>query len=203
MSVLNSLEHFNKYYELEESFTPAESLRDFFLKIVQPRFKKIEIKVLDLGSGSESIFEKLDLPKSNVTAIDFSDVAIKKAKDHFKETQYTLVDLSVENVLAKNTYDLVFDSHCLHCIEGVTERQTAFDNIRESLSETGIFCAEMMIRSGKYPVNLPYKFIPTATELETELLQYGFKILYFKIEAGIVFTNNNGECDLVRVVCNK
>ena len=197
------MEHFNHYYEHEEKSSVSESLRDFFHSVVAPRLKSQDPQVLDLGAGSLSLFEELNFLKKNIKAIDFSEVAISKANLLINGIHYEIMNLSVENILEKNQFDLIFDSHCLHCIEGVNNRKAAFNNIHQALSSEGIFCAEMMIQSSKAIVSLPFKHIPSALELEQELVAAGFIISYFLISRNLKFYNENGECDLLRVVCKK
>lgn len=200
--VLNSLEHFNHYFSTANSNQSNASLVDFYRSVVFERLKKSEPEILDLGCGTKSIFEDLNVSKENVIAVDFSDIAIARTPAN-SSINYLVVDLATPNAFGKSKFDLVFDSHCLHCIEEYSDRATALKNIHEALDEEGIFCAEMMVQKAHKYVSLPFKHIPTALELEQELLSSGLKIIYFLISPGMVFHNENGECDLVRVICRK
>lgn len=205
MHVLNILEHFNHFYREEKLPAFAGSLLTFFLEIVTPRLPGEDlsvIRILELGCGSKSIFEDQELPQQNITAIDFSAVAINKAQKN-SEINYQVVDITNKQALEFASYDLIFDSHCLHCIEGIIERQNALENIHQAMTETGIFCAEMMVQKEKHKIVLPHKYIPEALMLEQELLAAGFKIAYFMISRNLAFHNDNGECDLLRVICRK
>lgn len=202
MRVLNSLEHFNHYYSNASGSQSNASLIDFYRSVVAERLSKSDPEVLDLGCGNRSIFEDLNVLKENVIAVDFSDVAIARTPTH-SSINYLVVDLTNPKAFGKSKFDLVFDSHCLHCIEGLNEREIALTNIHNSLNDEGIFCAEMMVQKAYKYVSLPFKHVPTALELEKEILDVGFKIVYFLISPGMVFHNENGECDLVRVVCRK
>lgn len=160
-------------------------------------------RILDLGCGSKSLFEDTDLPKSNIVAIDFSSVAISKASAMSSGINYREVDLSIPDVLESSAYDLIFDSHCLHCITDEAKRKTAFTNIYQSLNDGGLFTAEMMVLSPNKTVVMPNKHVPSARAIEEEILSYGFKINYFLIVRDLVFGSDNGDCDLVRVICRK
>lgn len=199
---MNSLELFNQIYDQEIERGYSESLLKFFESTVRARLVE-NPRVLDLGAGSKSIFEDTDLLKTNITAIDFSPVAIAKASLLPNEITYKEVDLGTSGVLEKETYDLVFDSHCLHCITDVSKRKTAFTNIYLALKPEGFFSAEMMVSPAGSTVVLPNKHVVDARTLEEEILSHGFKIIYFLIVRDLVFGNENGDCDLIRVICRK
>lgn len=199
---MNSLELFNQIYAKETERGYSASLRDFFKSTVRSRLPNNHATILDLGCGSKSLFEDTDLEKANITAIDFSPVAIAKASGKSGIT-YKEVDLSIQNALAKSQYDLIFDSHCLHCITDEAKRGVAFTNIYQALKSDGLFCAEMMVLPGGRKFSIPNKHVVEARVIEEEILSHGFKIIYFMIVRDLVFGNDNGDCDLVRVICRK
>lgn len=199
---MNSLELFNQIYTLETDRVYSKSLLSFFESTIRTRLPNGP-RILDLGCGSKSIFEDIDFPGSNVTAIDFSPVAISKALILPNGISYKEVDLSIPNVLEKSSYDLIFDSHCLHCITDEASRKSAFTNIYQSLKPDGLFTAEMMVLPPNKTVEMPNKHVVEARAIEEEILSYGFKINYFLIVRDLVFGCDNGDCDLVRVICRK
>ena len=199
---MNSLELFNKIYNAETERGYSKSLLKFFESQIHSRLAKDPV-VLDLGAGSKSIFEDTDLLKSNITAIDFSPVAIKNATLLPNEVTYKEIDLGTPGVLESEKYDLIFDSHCLHCITDESQRKAAFINIYQALKPDGLFSAEMMVSPAGKNINLPNKHVVDARVLEEEILSYGFKIIYFLIVRDLVFGSDNGDCDLVRVICRK
>ncbi len=199
---MNSLEHFNKFYQDEKYPVVAGSLVNFFKTVVHERIPNTDIKILELGCGSRSLFEDLEFKYKNVAAIDFSEVAIEKTPKH-NDIIYKVIDLTAPYALGDMTFNLIFDSHCLHCIEGSADRKNALENIREALTPDGILCAEMMVQPPKGFAYLPLKHIPKSLDLENELILSGFKIIYFMISKSMVFQNDNGECELLRVICKK
>ena len=201
MTDLNSLEKFNKFYTQEIERRYETSLVDFFQSQVRPRIEIKSPRILDLGAGSKSIFEDI-IFEANVTAVDFSSVAIAKAQNESK-LDYRLKDISLVNSIEEATYDVIFDSHCLHCITDKEARNNTFQNIYNGLKSGGIFCAEMMVSPANKEVSLPFKYIKSAMDLEKEILQSGFKIKYFMIVRDLKFENANGECDLLRVIGTK
>ncbi len=202
MKDLNSLALFNQLYTNELVTSYSSSLLDFFKTDVLKRLPS-EAKILDIGSGSKSLFEEyLGLSKKNITAVDFSSVAILKANIN-SQIKYLEMDITVPNILGEGLYDLVFDSHCLQCITDRHEREYAFRNIYNSLRPSGIAAFEMMTIPLGRPVNFPGKYIVESRELEQEILAHGFKIKYFVIERNIFFENEDGKCDLVRTIIEK
>lgn len=197
--VLNLLEKFNQIYKSEKTPHYEESLKSFFLAEVQKRLPTSS-HVLDLGCGSKSLFSDLDLEQMKVRAIDFSPVAIEHAEK--KEGLYYEV-ADVTKMTEENSFDLVFDSHCLHCISKADDRKSAFQNIYRSLKSDGFFAGEMMVRSSKNNFNDPYKYTPDAFDLEKEILSHGFKIVYFVIARNLNFIQSSGESDLLRVIAKK
>lgn len=174
----------------------------FFKSVVLPRLTETSVKVLDLGCGSKSIFEDTELDPFSIDAFDFSSEAIRSASGH-SAINYQQVDIAQANALPVSTYDLIFDSHCLHCITDQASRKESLKNIHHALKDEGLFCAEMMVASSEDVVNLPHKYVVSSRELEDELLKSGFKIIYFMIVRDLVFSNDNGECELLRVICRK
>jgi SAM-dependent methyltransferase len=201
MTDLNSLEKFNNHYKAHPERVFEKSLSDFFNSQVSFRLPK-NPRILDLGPGSKSVFEETDLDQSLIAAVDFSAAAIELSKQH-SQINYMLGDISSENAIASNRFDLIFDSHCLHCIVDPLKRSMSFQNIYQGLKEQGLFCSEMMVQPVGKTASMPFKFIPTARDLEQELIQNGFKIIYFMIVKELLFENDNEECDLLRVICQK
>lgn len=199
---MNSLEKFNEHYKNASGRVFESSLKSFFDSQVRFRMPSPKARVLDLGAGSMSLFEETDLDLELITAIDFSSTAIEQAHG-LSKINYEVADLTKPNVLLKQEYDLIFDSHCLHCIEESSDRKSAFNNILVALKPDGIFAAEMMVQPSGRNIIQPYKYIPNARDLEAELIEAGFKIIFFMIIQDLKFSNENGDCDLLRVISRK
>lgn len=198
---MNSLEQFNKFYSQNSEKYYESSLLDFYKTVVSTRLKP-NLRVLDLGPGSKSIFEDLELDQSKITSIDFSQKAVELASKN-SSIDYRIGDISKKADYPNENFDLVFDSHCFHCITNSEDRKNAFMNIYERLNDGGLFASEMMVQKNRIPANMPYKHVQDAFDLEKEILDYGFKIEYFLIGSGLSFSNAHGECDVLRVVCRK
>ena len=199
---MNSLELFNQFYTNEIEATYSSSLLDFFKVHLLKRLSK-NAQILDIGSGSKSIFEEeLDLSKDNITAVDFSPVAILKAQIN-SQIKYLEIDITTPESLGHSLFDLVFDSHCLNCITDRTKREFAFKNIYDSMKPSGIAAFEMMVNHSGESKALPGKYLVDSRELEQEILAHNFKIIYFVIVRNAFFENENTRCDLLRVITKK
>ena len=198
---MNSLEQFNKFYAAETTGIYETSLLDFYKTKVACRLST-EGRVLDLGPGSKSIFEDIKIEKSLITAIDFSQKALDLASPH-SLIDYRLGNISKDTGLKDNSFNLIFDSHCLHCITAPSEREIAFKNIIKLMKPDGLFASEMMVQRGNLSIDLPFKHVPNALLLEKEILEHGFKIEFFMIGSELSFSNAHGECDVLRVICSK
>ena len=197
------MEQFNNFYARQSSFEYSQSLLNFFNLEVKKRIQVDSPFILDIGSGPKSIFEDSDF-RASVDAIDFSEVAINKAQSSLN-IKYQLKNIAEENIFLENIYDVIFDSHCLHCIVDKKERIVSFKNIYTALKPEGLFCAEMMIASSlaDSPALIPHKYVPRARELEEEILGHGFRIIYFTIIKDLNFKSGESESDLVRVIAKK
>ncbi len=144
---MNSSELFNHFYQSQTNPSFEKSLLTFFNRDVSSRlnYKVAEsYNILDLGCGTQSVFEDVELD-SAVLAIDFSSEAIKLASQFSKgKVTYKTFNLCEEE-LPESQYDLIFDSHCLHCIDEPRDRDFAWKSIYQSLKAEGLFASAMMI----------------------------------------------------------
>jgi SAM-dependent methyltransferase len=202
---LSSKDFFDRYYQAHNQPYYSKSLYSFFNEIVLAKLPSHELKILELGGGSFSLFEDFSDLKAEITSIDFSSEAIAKAPQ--SKINYLEADISNSSYFNEAKYDLIFDSHCLNCITGSDQRDLAFKNIYGSLKEGGIFTSELMVQPSGEKVFMPLKVIKTVREFEEEILSYGFRILSFMVSRSEHFeTVVDGvevKCDLLRVVVGK
>lgn len=200
------MELFNQIYKNQLAPSFEKSLLAFFIDVVRSRVNYDHLtNILDLGCGTRSIFEEIKLERTKITAIDFSSSAIKLARQHSQQKEiinYEVIDLE-QDLLPSNTFDLIFDSHCLHCIEDLGSREKVWKSLYQSLKQGGLLAAEMMVQVIGNDVRFPHKHIPNARDLELEIINKGFKIIYFTIERSRQFANGQESCDLVRVLAQK
>lgn len=198
---LNSSEQFNHFYSQNPEAFYERSLLDFYQSVVS---KKITIpsRVLDLGPGTKSLFEDVVTPGLKVVAMDYSQTALELVRKN-SPIDYRWGDITKDSLVDKECYDLVFDSHCLHCVVDPEDRRVSFKNILELMKPGALFASEMMVQPVGIKTAMSFKYIPEAFDLERELQNAGFKIEYFMIGRGLVFKNAHGECDVLRVMARK
>ncbi len=197
---------FDHHYRLNPNQQYSPSLIEFFIQNVQAKLPSRYIKVLDLGCGNFSIFEDVVNLDAHVTAIDFSEVAIAQTPRN-SIINYSKISLTDEAFFKNNVFDLVFDSHCFHCLGSENERALGLKNIFNSLAVDGFFAAELMIQPTNCLINIPNKIIKTAQEVEQELIAVGFNILYFAISNDQEFCVDSGaerlKCDMLKIIATK
>jgi 2-polyprenyl-3-methyl-5-hydroxy-6-metoxy-1,4-benzoquinol methylase len=194
-----SILDFDKYYEFNKSFSCDASLLQFFNDDVLSKLNS-NSAILEVGCGNYSIFEDIAKNDFKITAIDFSSVAIKQApKSHVNYLQVSLID---DLFFDAPKYDLIFDSHCLNCVEKLNFMK-AFRNIFKSLNSSGIFASEIMIQPVGYKVVTENNTILDCREIELMLIESGFKIVYFVISKSKVFFVDNKSVDLLRFIAIK
>ncbi len=201
---MDSKKYFDQFYKNAPEYSYSKSLLTFFKTQVKERLPN-NSKILDIGCGSYSLFEDIKDFRSSVIAMDFSEEAIKKSP----QSKITYVNSSVadEKYFQEESFDLVFDSHCMNCITDESERAKAFKNIYRSLKSDGLFASELMVNPIDREVFLPFKIIKSAMELEQEILLHGFKIIYFMISKdnnfSTVVDGVEVNCDVLRVIARK
>ncbi len=184
------------------------SLVDFFQKNIRSRLSSDHVRILELGSGVRSQFADISLPHASILAIDRDERKCEFA-EAVSGVTYMCADISAESFLdsiQNEKFDLVFDSHCIHCIVEPAERAWSFHNIKASLKDEGLFCAEMMIQSKRKELDVIERHVPHARELEEELIAAGFRLKFFSVSRNLSFELNTEQglnCDLVRMIATK
>ena len=201
---MESLKFFNLFYEKNGEWIYSKSLLDFFEMNVRSRLPSSG-HILELGCGSYSLFEVTENLNFTICAIDFAKKAIAKAP--ISKISYKTSSVVDPDFFLDSSYHLVFDSHCLNCLADHEERFLAFENIYKSLKVGGLFASELMVQPGDEKIEIPFKLIKQAHELEAEIISHGLKILFFMVVKGSQFINGvDGKkmsCDVLRVIAQK
>ena len=146
-------------------------------------------RVLEIGCGAGNTAGWLVERGFEVTGIDISPTAIDWARDRAIPGTRFVVGNVVEEIA--DTYDLVIDSHCLHCIIG-NDRARLLANVRHALAPGGRFFVSTMcgvitipdLRACFDPLTrcqvvdgIAYRYIGDATAIIDELRHAGFETL--------------------------
>lgn len=102
------------------------------------------LKALDLGTGSGPTAHTMFDLGFKVTGIDVCPSAIELAREiSLKENKK--IKFEVGDVLSLNeSFDLIYDSHCAHCVVLEEDRQKFFRSIYNALNPQGIFILDSM-----------------------------------------------------------
>ena len=239
------------YKEIGQIFKPSPSLVDFYLNRVKKYIEFVpdkKVKVLEVGSGLGSLFQDEFLIEEernylSILGVDFSFSAISEAEKRWNnllnrnKSILKKIDIKflMRNILDKfkydEPYDLIIDSHCLHCLNGIHEQKKALNNMVSSLKPGGILAIEMMIYHQKISFShpyyfdrntsklfkedcwgslIPYRTIPKSLVVENMILDEGLKIEYFTIMSNQrMIPESNREIvkeedpQCLRIICRK
>lgn len=102
------------------------------------------LMALDLGTGSGPTAHAMFDLGFKVTGIDVCPSAIELAREiALKENKD--IRFEVADVLSLNQkFDLIYDSHCAHCVVLEDDRQKFFSSIHNALNSQGIFILDSM-----------------------------------------------------------
>ena len=158
-------------------------------------------RLLELGCGNGAIAALFAERGYEIAGIDISEVALAWARDDFARRQlrgeFHFADLA-EGIkpFADESFDVVVDGNCLHCILG-PKRASALASVRRVVAPGGVYLVSSMCgdpRSleaceGFDPDDRflrqhgePYRYLPTCDALVSELTSAGFKILKKRVQ---------------------
>lgn len=112
-----------------------------------------KIRLLELGSGRGGVGLQLGKLGAQVTIVDFSPSAIEQAEKLFTSEGLTVssvvADVTHPDLMLEGKFDIIVDSHLLHCLTQDPDRSSYYGLIREHLTPQGIFVAETMVHRKK------------------------------------------------------
>lgn len=131
----------------------SETFEDFYMKdylvTVLDRIKPVSnARVLDIGCSTGPVSCFLAQKGYNVDGFDISRTAIEiartKALDLGLDIQYSVDDICHISITGSDIYDIVIDTHCMHCITYDPDRHAALANIFRLLKKGGYYIVETM-----------------------------------------------------------
>jgi 2-polyprenyl-3-methyl-5-hydroxy-6-metoxy-1,4-benzoquinol methylase len=159
------------------------------------------LNILEMGSGRGGLSLQLARMGARVTLVDFSPTALAQAEALFASEGFEIktiaADVTHPDVVLPEKYDLVVDSHLLHCLTSDPERLSYLQLVWDHLTNNGIFVAETMVHRKKLFIPNGFMFdqnntlwqmfgewkpvrrILDSLDLEQELLAARFHIIYF------------------------
>jgi SAM-dependent methyltransferase len=177
-----------------------------------------ELKVVELGAGRGGVGLLLARLGAQVTLVDFSPTALEDAQELFRreglKVSVKVADVGLPEVGLDESFDVMVDSHLLHCLALDPERASYFKLILDHLSPEGIFVCETMVHRKKIHIpegflldekkvlwqNLghwtPVRRILDSLDLEEEIRASGLNISYFIYYANFGFVPHSSFMDL-------
>lgn len=186
----------------------SKGLKSFFLEIKNLNlFPNQQLKILDIGCADYSMFEDIKDFEIDVDAID-SDVNKIILAPPNNIVHYAHENIINYNPIDDKKYNIIFDSHAIHCITDLEDRKKALENIYNLLSPEGLFMSEMMVVPSQKDLfyYFPKRVVLPAHFIETEILELNFKIKYFMVSPNLYFEDGYGtgqKCELLRFVAQK
>lgn len=151
--------------------------------------------LLEIGCGAGNVSLELAARGYEVVGVDFSNTAIRWAIENAKASNasvdFHLADVTNLSIFKSDSFDLVYDGNCIHCLVG-EKRSLALTEIHRLLKPEGVFFVSSLCSpkfSSDFPASfdpitrilfegdIPYRFIPPIEFLSEELIVAGFKIL--------------------------
>jgi 2-polyprenyl-3-methyl-5-hydroxy-6-metoxy-1,4-benzoquinol methylase len=168
------------------------------------------LKILDLGCGLGGLSIYFANKGASVTGVDISSLAIgcahEIAQDRGLDIHYQHMDITnYDGVIGK--FDLVMDSHLLHCITDIQKRQRYWQFVKKHLKTNGLFLLETMCYQDELEIPVGYRFdedcilwqesendaeypirkLLPSIEIEAEIKASGLEINYLYYHAELAF----------------
>jgi SAM-dependent methyltransferase len=224
-------DYYEESYRNEKDRSPSELLQEvttyskgLYQLVIESKDRFLpdvdwnDMTILETGSGRGGVGLLLARLGARVTLLDFSQSALLQA-----EKIYRLEGLEVETIQGDVThpdlglgrkFDLVIDSHLLHCLTEDPDRSSYYRLIGDHLTQRGIFVAETMVHRKKLFIPegfmfdernvlwqmigkwTPVRRILDSLDLESELKHAQFEIIYFYYYGQFGFVPHRSFLDL-------
>lgn len=211
---MNLQEYYEESYQHERGRDPHDLLHEVttyskglfnFVKESKDRFlPNVDwsgLRILETGGGRGGVGLLLAKLGAKVTLVDFSPTALSQAEKLYAleglEVETVVADVSMPDTTLDGKYDIIVDSHLLHCLTEDPERSSYYRLISDHLNRRGIFVAETMVHRKKLFIPdgfmfdernvlwqmfgkwTPIRRILDSLDLEKELQNAEFNIIYF------------------------
>lgn len=155
-------------------------------------------EALEVGSGGGQASLLLARSGYDVLGVDYSETAVELARQNALREQiacrFERGDVTRLEGCASESFGLVVDNHCMHCVVLPEHRRAAWAELARVLRPGGIFFGETMSREGAYdPAIVPVdpltnvarnrtRIWVSEAELRAELAAAGLELLALRAE---------------------
>ncbi len=141
---------------LQEEITSSKVLTNFVLESKNKFLPEMDwkgLRVLELGSGRGGVGLHLARLGADVTLVDFSPTALTQAESLFSLEGFEVTthagDVTHPDIAFNQKFDLIIDSHLLHCLTEDPDRSSFYGLVSDHLSLQGILVSETMVHRKK------------------------------------------------------
>ncbi|MES2525686.1 MAG: class I SAM-dependent methyltransferase [Bdellovibrionota bacterium] len=141
---------------LQEEITSSKVLTNFVLESKNKFLADVDwngLKVLELGSGRGGVGLHLARLGAKVTLVDFSPTALAQAERLYSlegfEVKTHAGDVTHPDLILNDQFDIIVDSHLLHCLTEDPDRSSFYGLVADHLSPRGILVSETMVHRKK------------------------------------------------------
>jgi 2-polyprenyl-3-methyl-5-hydroxy-6-metoxy-1,4-benzoquinol methylase len=117
--------------------------------------------ILETGCGLGGMAQHFSKFTGDISGMDISDLAIAGAKEISKlkgsSIEFGVQNLTKPNIKLDRKFDIIFDSHLLHCLTSPVERKNYLNFIKNHLNPEGVFMAETMTFNNEIQEPLGYE----------------------------------------------
>lgn len=161
----------------------------------------IDLLEAGCGDGCQFLFWKNKPLTTFIEAFDWSEAGIEIAKEKPENCEIKFSVQEAASFSYPQQFDLILDSHLLHCLTEASEREAYIHQVYDHLKMNGLFVGETMIEHKNFVLNdvvevayaeklIYYKgeaqrYLATSFEIESFLIDHGFKIEFFYIPYGL------------------
>lgn len=185
--------------ELREELTRGAKRATLWVRESKDRFLTAiaweRLRILECGGGMGGLALELARMGARTTMVDFAPGAVAIARDLGVDAH--VLDVTMPDARVAGPFDLIVDSHLLHCLPTIPARASYFQFLRDHLAPGGIVVGETMVHRKKMYVPLgwrlddegvlwqkfadwvPVRRIADSLVLEEEFRAAGFRISYF------------------------
>ncbi len=206
---------------LQEATAGAKGLYNFALESKERFLPDVDwkgLRVLETGAGRGGVGLLLARLGARVTLVDFSPSALAQARDVYSaaglEVETVEGDVVHPDLVLPHRFELIIDSHLLHCLTEDPDRASYYRLISDHLSPGGIFVAESMVHRKNLVIPdgfmldqrfvlwqllgswTPVRRILDSLALEEELNNSRFNIVYFYYYGQLGFVPHRSFLDL-------
>ena len=134
-------EDFDEFYSKADPWGVRNSIQDLArIKKFSQVFKNAQfIYGLDIGCGEGHFTSTMDFVK-NLTAIDISEVALKRAKLDYPKINFITTDLRDLSAIESNKFDFISCLEAIYYLDGEVERKKALREIKSKGKDNCVYC---------------------------------------------------------------